>query len=108
MAVSGYQLAGTLNAWGGGTLTSVRSLAGEVLEVRLPNGGTAWTGTGGTTNFTLTRGIDGGTVLAYTNVIAPTRIRPLPGDEAVSGTVSLIVSQGQPSSAGTAYLYYRR
>ena len=58
------------------SLANPHGLPMEILEVRLPNSGTVIANSGGTTDFTLTRLSDGGTVLAVSNVAAPFEYHP--------------------------------
>ena len=127
--VSLYQFPVTTNAWGGGTVTTEYPLSGEVIEVRLPNNGTALTG-GGTADFTITRTVDGGTILAAANVAAPFTYYPrgavvttgagttayqVGGQSVydtgagvpVDGYVQVEIAQGSVSGAATLYMYYR-
>src|SRR3990167_4722258 len=127
--VSLYELTVSTNAWGGGTATSVYPLHGEILELRVPNSGTTLTG-GGTAEITLTRSVDGGTILALTDVGAPLTYYPrgavhttgggttaysvggqsvydTGGGIPVDGYVQAVVAQGSASSSGILYLYYR-
>jgi len=130
MPIGFFNLTGTTNAWGGGTFTSSRAITGEIVHVRLPLAGTAWTLAGSTADFTITEGLTGGTIIALTNVNAPFEYLPrkpistdLGGTLAVSlggsavydqngiavaGTVTMIVAQCQQTIAGTAVVYYRR
>ena len=127
MPVGLVTLAVTTNGWGGGTVTSSRAISGDILAVRMDNGGTAVT-TGGTADFTFTKSPDGGTVLALTNASAPFEYRV--GQQLfnqtggsviyaagtavytdgvpVFGTVTMTVAQGAGSASGTVYMYYRR
>ena len=118
----------TTDAAGAGTANSTRPLRGEALIVRIPNAGTALTGTGSTCDFRITRAYDGGTIIDLTNVSAPLQYQPRDpvhsltgGTSAYSlgvgpvytdsvpmwGTVTCTVASGAPSASGTVYLIYR-
>lgn len=106
-----------------GTTLPVR---GELAQVRVPNAGTAWMGTGSTADITITRLVDGGTLLALTNGQAPWEYNPrtaahsltagtsayavgvgpvLTDPPPVYGPVVVTVAQAQFSKAGTVYLW---
>lgn len=101
-------------------------LRGELCQVRVPNAGTAWMGTGATADITITRLVDGGTLLALTNGSAPWEYNPrTPAHSLTAGTtayavgvgpvltdapplhgpVVVTVAQAQFSKAGTVYLW---
>ena len=74
--VDQYPLVITTDAVGGaGTVTSGVPFNGYIVEVRMPNAGTAIT-VGGTTDFTFSRQRDGGTILALSNTDAPFQVFP--------------------------------
>ena len=121
----------TTDAAGAGTVSSTGVLRGEILSLRVPNAGTALTngaGVGGSTDITITRPYDGGTVASLTNVTAPFQYQPRDiihstsgGTTAYStgnsvysesvpvyGTVTVTVASGAPSASGTIYMHYRR
>ena len=124
MRVRARRVAFTTNAAGGGTVVT-SPILGRVLELRCANAGTAWTGTGGTCDVTLTRSAadDGGTIVAAMNVTAPFQITPVPAVHLVSngtlaGTatgapmgipvadeVTVVIAQAQPSQAGTIVIH---
>jgi hypothetical protein len=99
----------------------------------MPNAGTALTngaGAGGSTDITIVRAYDGGTVASLSNVTAPFQYQPrdpvhslTAGTSAYSlgvgpvyvtegvpvwGTVTVTVASGAPSSTGTVYMLVRR
>ncbi len=83
------------DATGAGTLIS-GPVSGEVLEIRVPNAGTAWTngGTaGGTADLTITRLRDEGTICALSNLLPPVQIQPRTVVNDVTGGGSAILSQ---------------
>lgn len=110
----------------GGAVATTVPLRGHLRQVRVPNAGTAWMGTGSTADVTLTRLVDGGTLLAVANGSAPWEYNPrLPahtvaggttayavgvgpvvaGGPPVDGPIVVTVAQAQPSRAGTVYLW---
>ena len=80
-----YQFVMTANASGAGTFTMGVPLTGQVVEFRMDNSGTAFAPSGGTTNFTFTRVVDGGTILKLTNAKAPFDYYPTPALNSVTG-----------------------
>lgn len=119
------EIAVTVDAAGAGTVDSTAVLVGRIVSVRMPNDGTALTGTGGTTDFTLTRLRDGGTILNAANQSAPWQFAPreqtfttAAGSITYDGTVAvydqvpvddhvrLVVASGQPEKSGTVFLFY--
>ena len=133
MAIGVVTFAVTCDAAGAGTVSSARALREEVLSIRMPNAGTALTngaGAGGTTDITITRAYDGGTIAALSNVTAPFQYQPrdpihsltggttsyalgfgpIPVTEGVPvwGTATVTVASGAPSSSGTVYMLVRR
>ena len=114
------------NAAGAGTATTPYPLSGLITEIRMPLAGTAITLQGGTTDFTFTRAVDGGTILNYANQSAPwvawpsrslsttaggttsyaTGIGPVvQGGVPIDGYLTCTIAQGQFSAAGTVYIY---
>ena len=133
MAIGVVTFAVTCDSVGAGTVSSSRALRDEILSVRMPNAGTALTngaGAGGTTDITITKAYDGGTVATLSNVTAPFQYQPrdpvhtstggttsyalgfgpVPVTEGVPvwGTVTVTVASGAPSSSGTLYMLVRR
>lgn len=132
MAIGVFELVVTCDAAGAGTVSTSRPLREEVLSVRMPNAGTALTngaGVGGSTDITITRAYDSGTVIALTNVTAPFQYQPreqvhtqtggttayalgigpvMNAGVPVWGTVTMTVASGAPSSSGTLYMFVRR
>ena len=106
MAIARGTFTFTAAAWGGATATLSAAKSGEMTELRMPNAGTAFTGTGGTTSFVITRTTDGGTVGVAANVRAPFQLEQ--GGAPFSDTLRVIVSQAAPSASGTLYYHYRR
>lgn len=117
------------DAAGAGTVLSHSPVRGEIVEVRLPLGGTVLTA-GGSADFTLTRVNDGGTVLALANASAPWQYQPRAAAHSTSGgttayatgvgpvydggvpaesVLRLVVAQAALSqtTAGTVYVYAR-
>lgn len=72
----------------------VGPFSGYVSEIRLPNAGTALTGSG-TADFTFTRKDDGGTVLALTDKTAPFSYQPRPVVHTVTGGTTAYTVGGQ-------------
>lgn len=108
----------TLNAWGGGTVDTV-PLSGRVVEVRVPDSGTAWL-VGGATDLTFTRVADGGTVLVLSNATAPFTYMPAPAYHTVAGVVAgtasvagvpiddhlrLVVAQGTANGSASVFVH---
>ena len=85
----------TQTAAGAGTVISPYPVAGEVVEVRLPIGGTVISD--GTADFTITKLYDGGTVLNVSNQTAPWEYFPR---RAVHSTA------GGTTAYGTAHAVY--
>lgn len=126
--ISTYEIPITTDAAGAGTALSVRPLAGEIVEIRLPLAGTALT-TGGSADFTFTRNRDGGTVLAVTDQVAPFQFQPRPAVHSVTGGTTayavgvgpvtspagvpindhlkVVIAQGALSKAGTIFVHVR-
>lgn len=122
------QITGTTNAWGGGTFTSPVPVVGEILEVRCPS--TYWDSAGGTTDYTLTRLGDGGTILKLTNQSGPWQYQPRGTAHTLAGGtvgyaagfgpvlvdngapvvdyLQLAVVQGGTAVAGTVVVHFRR
>lgn len=111
----------TTDATGAVTVLS-RPVSGMVVEVRVPNAGTAWM-PGGTADLTVTRLDDGGTVLAVSNATAPFVYAPVPAYHTtagalagtatrpgipVDGHVQIVIAQGAASTAGTVYLHVQK
>ena len=61
---------------GVGSVTTTFPIVGEIIEVRGPAGGTTVFASAGTTDLTITRVNDGGTVLAVSNVTPPFQYHP--------------------------------
>ena len=120
-----YELAVTTNAWGGGTATSVNLPRCEVVSVRMANAGTTITASG-TADFTITRVVDGGTILALTDANAPWQYQPSqPAHSVTGGTTAyslgvgpvyddgipldgqlkVVVAQGGTAGSGSIYFY---
>ena len=78
MKVSAYPITLTqVVADGGvGSTTTTFPIVGEIIEVRGPAGGTMVFASAGTTDLTITRVNDGGTVLAVSNVTPPFQYQP--------------------------------
>jgi hypothetical protein len=64
----------TTDAVGAGTVTSSQILNGYVVEVRLPSVGAEMVSS--TADWTFTRRLDGGTILALANTAAPFQVFP--------------------------------
>lgn len=109
----------TLDGSGEATVIS-EPIAGEVVSVRIPGG--AWNGTADTSDVTITRRIDGGTVVALTNMVVPVQVQPRDAYHTVAGAVSgtavdagipvedsltVVVTGGSALLAGTVFVYYR-
>lgn len=115
----------TVDAAGAGTATA-GPVCGRVVEVRMPNAGTALTD-GGTADFTLVRATDGGTILTVSNASAPFEYHPAQAVHSTSaGTsayntgvgpvyvtagvpvddyITLTVAQAAASASGTVYVH---
>ena len=106
MAIAKGTFTFTAAAWGGATATLSATKSGEMLELRMPNGGTSCTGTGGTTDFVITRTTDGGTVGVAANVAAPFTVQQ--DGAPFSDTLRVVVSSAAPSASGTLFYHYRR
>lgn len=63
----------TTNSGGSASGTSKAPLCGRVVQIRMPNAGTAL---GGTADYTFTRTVDGGTILVLTDGSAPWQHQP--------------------------------
>lgn len=120
-------LAVTCDTSGNGTVTA-RAVRGDIVKIRMGHAGTAVTALGGTTDFKFVDSYDGGTVFTASNQSAPWEYFPavnLSGTQAgttayslgvgpvvgqgipVGGSVTMTVSQGQPSASGTVFMYWR-
>lgn len=92
-----------------------RPITGRIIEIRQP--GTQW---GSTADYTFTRKLDGGTILAGVDYAGPWSNRPaglLNNGTAAAGTASqagipvhgevqLIVGSAVASAVGTVHIYY--
>src|SRR3990167_9241158 len=78
MKISGYPITLTqVVADGGvGSVTTTFPIVGEIIEVRSDVGGTTVFASAGTTDLTITRVADGGTVLSASNVTPPFQYQP--------------------------------
>lgn len=98
------------NAQGAGTVSPTAPVSGDICEVRVPTA--AFTGTGGTTNFTITRVTDGGTIMVANNRAAPFAIElPQFSDGPgvpCSDRIQVVYSGAAVSQPGTLFLYARR
>src|SRR3990167_418385 len=123
-----YPYTFTLNAWGGGTVTPNIPFNGYLVEVFVPNAGTAWTnagGAGGSVDISLVRKVDGGTVYDAANITAPMQHFParrlrneaggttayalgigpvVQGGVPVDDVVQLIVAGAKEDVSGTLYV----
>lgn len=116
------------DASGNASASTLRGIEGEVLTISMGSGGTILCGTGGTTDFTITRTLDGGTIASLSNVAPPFRyqthepVHSLTGGTTaytlgtgpvltdaipVWGSVTVAAAQCQPLQLGTVYLRYR-
>lgn len=115
-----YQIDVTSGANGAGTATT-RPISGQVVEVRIPNAGTALF-SGGTADLTITRQNDGGTVVGAANITIPFTISPRqimqpvagggtalldPNGVPVDSGLNVVVADGLASKTTTVYIYYR-
>lgn len=123
-----YAYTFTLNGWGGGTVQPNFPFNGYLVEVAVPNAGTAWTnagGAGGSVDISLVRKLDGGTVYDASNITAPMqhfparRLRNEAGGTTayalgigpvvaagvpVDDVVNLVIAGGSASVSGTLYV----
>lgn len=129
MSISRVLIPITTGTGGAGTASSPNSINGEILSVRMPQAGTALTGTGGTAQFTITRAYDGGTILQGTVGSAPWQYQPrhpihtvqggttayntgvgpvLAETIPVLGTITVVAATCAVSQSGTVEILYRR
>ena len=112
--VSQHAVTVTTDAAGAGTVTTTVPVSGYLVEVRVPNAGTAVFGS--TADYTLTNPASGGTVYARTNVQAPfthypaRAVQDANGGTAVragcpvDGYVTVVVAQGGSVATTSMYL----
>ena len=83
------QITVTTNSGGSASGQSSRPFSGRILSIRMPNAGTAL---GGTADWTFTRQVDGGTILALTDGVAPWQYSPrVPIHTTTGGTTAYSV-----------------
>lgn len=126
--IARYAVEVTSDASGAGTATTPYPVSGEIVEVRVPNAGTALM-SGGTADLTITRATDGGTVFAGSNVAPPFQYAPRqqvhtttggttnyasgvgpvvdPAGIPVDDYLTVTVAQGLASQSATVYIHVR-
>ncbi len=126
--IARYAVEVTSGADGAGTATTPYPISGEVVEIRVPNDGTALM-SGGTADLTVTRDTDGGTVFAGVNLTPPFQYAPRPAVHTTTGGttnyaagvgpvldpagvpvddyLTVVVAQGLATKSATVYIHVR-